>query len=68
MRQQRQTAQAFFLTKKKVGLFLILPPVVFSYFVPSRVEPSRKRNHNCLSASVGTSWNCRRLGREAGKN
>jgi len=32
MRERRQTAQAF-LTKKKVGLFRILPPVVFPYFV-----------------------------------
>jgi len=63
MRERRQTAQGFFLTKKKVGLFLILPPVDFPYFVVAKEITTA-----CLSASAGTSWKCRRFGREAGKN
>jgi len=52
---------AGFLTKKKVCLFLTLPPVGF------RTLGSRKKNLNCLSASAGTSWKCRRFGRESGR-
>jgi len=53
MRERRQTAHACFLTKKKVGLFLILPPVVFPYLLCSRKKITTVCQHRrALPANV----------------
>ena len=53
-----------FLTKKQRPAYavLILPPVVFRTF-----RVAKRMSLNCVSASAGTSWKCRRFGRRVGK-